>query len=61
MAAVVARRFNPELREFYEKKKREDKHPNVATGAVARKLIQMIFTLWKNNRPYMKVIIRVNR
>ena len=52
MAAVAARRFNPELREFYEKKKREGKHSNVATGAVARKLIHMIFSLWKNNRPY---------
>ncbi|UMZ74224.1 IS110 family transposase [Natranaerofaba carboxydovora] len=52
MAAVSARRFNPELKEFYEKKKQEGKHSNVATGAVARKLVHMIFSLWKNNRPY---------
>ena len=52
MAAVAARRFNPELKDFYEKKKQEGKHSNVATGAVARKLVHMIYSLWKNNRPY---------
>ncbi len=47
MAAVAARRFNPKLKEYYEKKKKEGKHTNVATGAVARKLTHIIFSLWK--------------
>jgi len=52
LAAVSARRFNQELREFYEKKRREGKHPNVATGAVVRRLVHLIYSLWKENRPF---------
>jgi len=52
LAAVSARRFNPELRAFYELKRSQGKHPSVATGAVARKLVHLIYSLWKDNRPY---------
>jgi len=33
LAAVSARRFNPEMKEFFEKKRSEGKHTLVATGA----------------------------
>jgi len=52
MAAVSARYYEPELKEYYEKKKKEGKHDKVATVAVARKLAHIIFSLWKNDRPY---------
>ena len=52
LAAVSARRHIPEMRAFYETKLSEGKHVNVATGAVARKLVHMIYTLWKTNRIY---------
>jgi transposase len=52
LAAVSARRFNPELKEFYEKKRNERKHTYVATGAVARRLVHLIYSLWKDNRPF---------
>jgi len=52
LAAVSARRFNPELRAYYEQKRSQGKHSNVATGAVARKLVHLIYSLWKDNRPY---------
>ncbi len=52
LAAVSARRFNPALRAYYEQKRSQGKHSNVATGAVARKLVHLIYSLWKDNRPY---------
>ena len=52
LAAVSARRFNPELKSYYELKRSQGKHSNVATGAVARRLAHLIYTLWKNNRPF---------
>lgn len=35
LAAVSARRFNPDLNVYYEAKKQQGKHGKVATGAVA--------------------------
>lgn len=52
LAAVSARRFNPELKAFYELKCSQGKHSSVATGAVARRLVHLIYSLWKDNRPY---------
>lgn len=51
-AAVSARRFNKTLSAYYEKKKKEGKHTNVATVAVARKLVCVIWRIMKDNRPY---------
>jgi len=52
MAAVSARRFNPQLKEFYELKRSQGKHANVATGAVARRLAHLVYSIWKNNKPF---------
>lgn len=52
LAAVSARRFNPELKAYYELKRSQGKHSSVATGAVARRLVHLIYSLWKNNRAY---------
>lgn len=52
LAAISARRYMPEMKAYYETKKAQGKHVNVATGAVARKLVHIIYTLWKEQRPY---------
>lgn len=52
LAAVSARRFNPERKAFYELKCSQGKHSSVATGAVARRLVHLIYSLWKENRPF---------
>ena len=52
LAAVSARVCNPELKEFYEKKRSEGKHSTVATVAVARRLLHLIYSLWKEDRPF---------
>lgn len=52
MAAVAARRFNPEYKEYYDTKRAEGKHSSVVTGAIARKLVHLIYALWTNDRPF---------
>lgn len=52
MAAVSARRFNPEYKAYYDRKRAEGKHSSVVTGAIARKLIHLIYALWKADRPF---------
>lgn len=52
MAAVSARRFNPEYKEYYDSKRSEGKHSGVVTGAIARKLTHLIYALWTADRPF---------
>jgi transposase len=57
MSAVVAARFDPVFKAFYEKKRSEGKAYGTAIGAVARKLTYTIFAVLKANRPYE---VRIN-
>jgi transposase len=52
LAAVTARRFRPGFNKYYEAKVAEGKHPSVVTGAIARKLVHLIFLLWTEDRPF---------
>lgn len=54
LAATPARRSDPVLQAFYEKKIAEGKHPSTATGAICRKLLNRIFVILKEQRPYEK-------
>ena len=54
LVASTGRNPDPELRNFYLKKIAEGKHHLTATGAVARKLCYIIYTILKENRPYIK-------
>lgn len=51
-AAFVASNTDPVFKAYYQKKRMEGKHHNVAVGAVARKLCYTIFTILKNNVSY---------
>ncbi|MCX7661396.1 MAG: IS110 family transposase [Candidatus Omnitrophica bacterium] len=51
-AAVVSCRFNPKLREFYQKKLIEGKKPMVAQGAIARRLTHIIYAILRTNQDY---------
>ena len=53
-AAMVAAFHDPELAAFYQKKRAEGKHHNVCVGAIARKLCYIIYTILRENRPYVK-------
>lgn len=52
LAAVSARRHIPEMKAYFETKVAQGKHVNVATGAVARKLVHVIYSLWKEQQSY---------
>jgi len=53
LTAISARRHMPEMKDFYETKLARGKHKSVATVAVARKLVHLVYTLWKEQRPYV--------
>lgn len=51
-AAFVARQCNPELEAYYKKKINEGKHYLSAMCAVERKLIHIIWAVWKRGTPF---------
>lgn len=51
-AAFVASNSDPVFKTYYQKKRSEGKHHNVAVGAVARKLCYTIYAVLKNNVSY---------
>jgi len=53
-AAFVAMRWNPTLKEYYDKKMSEGKHHFSATCAIERKLVHIIYAVWKRDTPFEK-------
>lgn len=51
-AAFVARQHNLTLKEYFEKKRKEGKHYFSAMCAVERKLIHLIYAVWKRGTPF---------
>jgi transposase len=56
MASASARRFDPELGAFYQRKISEGKHHNTALGAVCRRLLNRVYSILKEHRPYQPKI-----
>ncbi len=52
LAAISAIRFDPQLKAYYQKRRNEGKHHNVILGAVSRRLLNRIYVILKENRPY---------
>lgn len=52
LAAESARRFDPNLRAFYDKKRSEGKPHRVAVMAVARKLCHIVYAIMRDQVPY---------
>lgn len=52
LAAEAARKFDPKLSAFYEKKRSEGKGHRVAVTAVARKLCHVIYAVMRDRVPY---------
>ena len=53
LAADRARRYDPALCAYYEKKRSEGKCHKVAVSAVVRKLCNIIFAVLRDNKPYV--------
>jgi transposase len=51
-SAFIASQKNPELKRFFLKKKSEGKHHFSALCAVERKLIHLIYAVWKRGTPF---------
>lgn len=51
-AAFIARQHNPVLKKYHEQKLKEGKHYFSALCAVERKLIHLIYAVWKRGTPY---------
>lgn len=51
-AAVVAKKSNPILADYYQKKIGQGKHPQSAIGACARKLTHLIYYILKEQKPF---------
>jgi transposase len=51
-AAFIARQHNPDLKQFFEKKMGEGKHYCTAMCAVERKLVHLIYAVWKRGTPF---------
>lgn len=51
-AASSSVRFDPQLKAYYQKRRAEGKHHNVILGAVSRRLLNRIYVILKENRPY---------
>jgi len=51
-ASDAARRFDPELAAFFQRKLAEGKHYNTALGAICRRLLNRIYSILKEQRPY---------
>lgn len=54
MAALVASRYNPDLKQFYQNLRTKGKKPKVAIVAVMRKLIILINSLVRDKRTWSK-------
>lgn len=52
MPAIVARRYNPVIKEFADRLKKAGKPNMVIIGAVMRKLIHIIYGVLKSGRPF---------
>ena len=52
MAAVVASRFNPVIRAFYQRLRSAGKPPKLALTACIRKLVLILNAMVKNNQPW---------
>ena len=55
-AACGAGQYDPALRKRYEKQMQAGKHPAVATGAVANKLLHIIYAILRDNKPYAPAV-----
>ena len=52
LAANRARQYDPKLKAFYDKKRREGKPHRVAVTAVARKLCHVVYAVMRDGEPY---------
>ena len=53
LAATIARRYDPDLKAYYEKRRAEGKAYGTVMGALCRKLLARIYVVLREHRPYI--------
>lgn len=54
ISAYIAKRHDPELKEYFDKKIKEGKRHKEAAVATARKILYRVYAVWKRGTPYIK-------
>jgi len=54
ISAYIAKRHDPELKEYFDKKIDEGKRYKEAAVATARKILYRVYAVWKRGTPYVK-------
>lgn len=54
ISAYIAKRHDPELKEYFDKKIGEGKRYKEATVATARKILYRVYAVWSRGTPYIK-------
>jgi len=54
ISAYIAKRHDPELKEYFDKKISEGKRYKEATVATARKILYRVYAVWKRGTPYVR-------
>lgn len=52
--AMVATRFNPKMKEIYERIVKSKKIKKIGLVSIQRRLLVLMYSLWKNNTPYIE-------
>lgn len=52
LATLTARRFDPQLAAFYQRKRNQGKHHNLVMAAVCHRLLARVYVVLRENRPY---------
>jgi len=60
IAAYIAKRCDPELKIYFQKKRQEGKFYKEATVATARKILFRLFAVWKRGTPYIPLLQQKN-
>ena len=55
IAASVGMRYDKDMREYYDRKRKEGRRYKEAIIALSRKMIYRIYAVWKRKSPYVKV------
>ena len=53
IAASISQRHDPQLKEYYQKKRKEGKRYKEATVANARHILNRVYAVWKRGTPYV--------
>lgn len=54
ISAYIAKRHDPELKEYFDKKTSEGKRYKEAVVATARKMLYRVYAVWKRGTPYVR-------